>query len=140
MKTKRLSETKVEEVLSEKPSMLQSQDSVEHAGEHMRSIPASNWPVVDEKKLVGVVNEPEPDRKAARFGHDPKITTVGEQMSRDVAYCYEDQSCEEALAIMDSRSLEYLPVIDRRERITGILRRDELIARCTLREPEEAPK
>lgn len=125
---KKLSETKVEEVLSEKPPSLQPQDTVHEAGERMRSVDADKWPVAQEQKLVGLVDERHPDRAAARFGHDPKSTLVGESMVRDVAYCYEDQSCAEALAIMEARGLKFLPVVDRQKHIAGIICRDELLA------------
>lgn len=124
---KSLAETKVEEVLSEKPSTLHPSDSVEKAGALMREMEAGEWPVAEEKKLLGTVDKANPDREAARYGHDPKKTRVASTMSRNVAYCYEDQTCEEVLRIMDERQLQYLPVVNRNERITGIVSRKELL-------------
>lgn len=130
-KQKSLGETRVDEVLSNKPPALHPSDSVELAGERMREMNADEWPVGEEKKLLGVMDKANPDRTAARYGHDPKQTSVGKTMSRDVAFCYEDQNCAEALAIMDERHVQYLPVVDRDQRIAGIVCREELLARCT---------
>lgn len=129
-RNKPLDETKVEEVLTNKPPTLRPEDTVQKAGERMREAQAEQWPVATEKKLVGMVEQAHPDRAAARYGHDPKQTLVGQNMSRDVAYCYEDQSCAEALAAMDAKKLHFLPVVDRQERITGIVSREELGAKC----------
>ncbi len=128
---KPLADTKVEEVLSEKPPSLHPDDSVKQAGDRMREMHAGQWPVVKEEKLVGRVDGPNLDQNVARYGHDPKSTLVAQNMSREVAYCYEDQSCEEALAMMNERQLEFLPVVDRSERITGIVSREELLAKCS---------
>jgi predicted transcriptional regulator len=127
--SKALAATKLEDALTAKPPTLHPDDSVQQAGERMRSVEAGQWPVTERRKLVGVVPEPHPDVAAGRFGHDPRGIHVGESMSRDVAYCYEDQSCAEALAIMEARDVNYLPVVDRQQRIVGIIGRDELLAR-----------
>jgi predicted transcriptional regulator len=127
---KPLGETRVEEILSDKPPTLHPQDTVQKAGERMREAHAEQWPVTEEKKIVGVVEQPHPDRAVARYGHDPNQTLVAQNMSRDVAYCYEDQTCAEALAAMDARHFQYLPVVDRNLRITGIISREELLAKC----------
>jgi CBS domain-containing protein len=128
-KSKTLSETKVETVLTEKPPSINPQDSLQTAGDRMREMKTEDWPVAEEKKLLGMMDQPDPDRTAARFGHDPKEILVGQTMSRDVAYCYEDQSCAEALELMDARRVQFLPVLNRDERIAGIVSRAELVAK-----------
>jgi len=127
---KPLQETKVEDVLTEKPPTVHPHDTVHTAGERMREAQASEWPVAEDKKLLGMVDHPDPDRAVARFGHDPKATLVSQTMSRDVAFCYEDQSCAEALAVMDKRQVQFLPVLNRDQRITGIISRQDLLTHC----------
>ncbi len=129
-KPKTLEKTKVEEVVSEKPPMLHPNDTVREAGKRMREAQANEWPVAENKKLLGMMEQPDPDRIAAGYGHDPKETLVGKNMSTDVAYCYEDQSCAEALAVMEARHIQFLPVVDRDHRIAGIVSREELLAKC----------
>jgi predicted transcriptional regulator len=128
-KTKPLKDTKIEEVLTEKPPTLDPGDSMQKAGDRMREMNVERWPVAKERKLLGAMDQPNPDRTVARFGHDPKDTRVGDNMSRDVVYCFEDQTCAEALSLMDARKLDYLPVVDRQQRICGILSREELLCR-----------
>jgi CBS-domain-containing membrane protein len=116
----------LEKVVAEKTGALSPEDSITTAGERMRSMETNTWPVADGRKLVGVLHHANPDREAAGRGHDPKTTLVGESMSRDVPFCYEDQHTDEALRIMLERDMKYLPVVDREMRIVGILSRREL--------------
>lgn len=135
---KSLNDTKVEEALTEKPPSMHPEDSVQTAGDRMRDMHAEEWPVAQDKELLGMVDHANPDRAVARYGHDPKETLVGQTMSKDVAYCYEDQSCAEALAVMDERQIHFLPVLDRDQHIAGIVHRDELLAKCRDRSPAES--
>jgi IMP dehydrogenase len=117
---------KLEEVVIEKSGPLSPDDSVETAGDRMRSLEANSWPVAEGRKLVGVIDHPDPDHKAGGHGHDPRTTRVGDTMSRNFLYCYEDQEAEEAQRIMVEQKLNHLPVVDRELRIVGIISRRDL--------------
>ncbi len=136
---KTLTDTRVDEVLSEKPPTLHPDDNMQQAGDRMREMATDDWPVAKEEELMGVMDAGNPDRTVARYGHDPKSTLVGDNMSHDLVYCYDDQNCAEALAIMDARHFQYLPVVNREHRIVGIVSREELIVRCVA-EGETAEK
>jgi CBS domain-containing protein len=105
---------------------LQPEDSVELAGQRMRAHHAMKWPVTEGQKLVGMVAEEDPDRQAGGHGHDPRTLTVGEIMTREIAYCFEDEACATAQLLMERRGLSYLPVVDRQMRVVGILSRAEV--------------
>ena len=105
---------------------LQPEDSVELAGQRMRAHDAIKWPVTEGRKLVGMVDEQDPDRQAGGHGHDPRTLTVGEIMTREIVYCFEDQDCAAAQFLMERRGHSYLPVVDRQMRVVGILSRAEI--------------
>lgn len=92
----------------------------------MREHDASTWPVTDDHKLVGMVDQQNPDWKAGGRGHDPKAAVVGDIMNRETIFCYEDEDCATAQKLMDDRGLRYLPVVDRQMRIVGIFSREEI--------------
>lgn len=111
----------------EKAGALHMADSVERAGDRMREHAANSWPVVEsDRKLVGMVDQVNPDWEISGHGHDPKAWKVGEIMTRDVIFCYEDEPCAQARALMEQNDLAYLPVVDREMRIVGIFSRDEI--------------
>lgn len=116
----------LQEILIKKGGALSCDDTMEVAGERMRSLDTDAWPVVEGCKLVGMVRQANPDLKTAGAGHDPKTIKVGEGMSRNPIYCFEDQTGGEALEMMAEHGLRYLPVVDHEFKIIGIVRRDEL--------------
>jgi CBS domain-containing protein len=111
---------------AEKAGALQADDTVQTAGERMRKHDAEVWPVAEDRKLVGMIHEKNPDWKLGGHGHDPKDCTVGEIMKRDVTFCYEDEDCDAARRKMDEHGLQFLPVVDRQMRIVGIFSREEI--------------
>ena len=117
---------KLKSVVGEKTGALSPDDSVQTAGERMRSVEANVWPVAEDRKLVGAIDHPDPDRQAGGRGHDPNTTRVGETMRQDAAFCYEDEDAAEAQRKMEEQNLNHLPVVDREMRIVGIISRGEL--------------
>lgn len=120
---------KLTDVVAEKQPLLHPQDSVQKVGEKMRDLEAEALPVTEGRRLVGVVDQTNPDRRAAGFGHDPNATTVSDIMNSDVAYCFESDDCAAALRKMNERSLDRLPVVDRQMRIVGVVTQEDLTER-----------
>ena len=117
---------KLEDVVVEKTGALSPADSIQTAGDRMRAVEANAWPVVEDHKLVGVIDHPDPDRHAGGHGHDPSTTRVGDTMRHDADFCYMDQSAADADRIMRDRDIKHLPVVDREMRIVGIISRDDV--------------
>jgi CBS domain-containing protein len=118
---------KLEDLVAEKSGILKPTDSLSAAGDRMRALHVDMLPVSDGRRLVGMVDECDPDRKAAGHGHDPKEMKIGETMNRDVVYCYEDQDTDEALRTMDGAGMNCLPIVDRSLRIVGMVHRADLV-------------
>ena len=123
---------------AEKTGALRPEDSVQKAGDRMRARDAATWPVAKNRKLVGMIDEKNPDRQLGREGHDPTSWTVGQIMSRDLVFCYEDEECEQAQKLMEEHELRYLPVVDREMRIVGIFSRAEIQEKQEASKREEA--
>jgi CBS domain-containing protein len=106
----------------QKSGVLRPKDNVETAGQRMREHSTAKWPVVDENKLVGMVDEQNPDWQAGGHGHDPKQETVGDIMNRTAIFCYEDDESAHAEELMRKHGLSHLPVVDRQMRVVGIFK------------------
>ena len=111
---------------TEKTGALHPKDTVQTAGERMREHDAEAWPVAEDRKLVGMIDEKNPDWKMGGHGHDPKDSRVGEIMKREVIFCFEDEECAEAKRKMDEHGMNFLPVVDRDMKIVGIFTREEV--------------
>lgn len=115
------SKGRVKDVAAAHPSAIDVGTSTRTAGEKLRRLGANKFPVVKDDHLVGRIDDPNPDRSAARFGHDPESTTIGETSLGKAIYCYEDQSPDEAREIMKEHGVEHMPVVDRDLRIVGMV-------------------
>ncbi len=114
------------EVVLGKAGALKPDDTIQTAGDRMRANNQDSLPVTEQRRLVGMMDLPHPDQRAARYGHDPKTTTVRESMNRQAVYCFEDEERGRALALMIENDLQILPVVDRDMRIVGMVSRGDL--------------
>ena len=67
--------------------------------------------------------------RAVAQGRDPKRTPVREAMSRDICFCYDDDSVESAAKMMEEKQIRRLPVFGRSERAIGIVSLGDLAVR-----------
>lgn len=122
------SKGRVRDVASAHPSAIDVTSSTKTAGEKLRKLGTRKFPVARGERLVGRIDDPNPDRAVARYGHDPEATAIGEMSIGEAIYCYEDQSPEEVRKIMVEQEIEHIPVVDRDLRILGIVSRKSLEA------------
>ena len=116
------------DLLIERTEALDIHETVQDAGDKMRSLKTDSLPVADDQHLVGTVMDRNADRKAAGQGHDPQTERVGACMSHELIFCYEDQNRAEAELLMKEKHLKYLPIVDRDMRIVGIVTQEDLAA------------
>ena len=130
--------TPLHKLAAEGTGALETTDSVAAAGERLRAHQVDRWPVAEERKLVGMIEEENPDWRLGGHGHDPKDWKVGQIMTPEVSFCYEDEDCATARQRMEERGLEFLPVVDRQMRIVGIFSREEIATAVPAKTPNHA--
>lgn len=106
---------------------------VKEAAIKMRDLDVSLLPVCDGATLIGVITIRDIALRLAAEGYDAMLTQVGEIMTRDLTYCYEDQAVDEAANVMESFQIDRLPVLDRERRIVGIISRSDIVGRAAAR-------
>ena len=99
------------------------------AAEKMRQLDIGAIPVRENDRLVGMITDRDIVTRAVADGRDPKRVPVREAMSRDIWFCYEDQSVESAAKLMEEKQIRRLPVFDRSERAIGIVSLGDLAVR-----------
>jgi CBS domain-containing protein len=83
-------------------------------------------PVCDGRKLQGMITDRDIVTRAVADNKDLNRTEANEVMTRDVQYCFEDQSVEDAAEIMQKKQIRRLVILDRSKNLSGILSLDEL--------------
>jgi CBS domain-containing protein len=97
-------------------------------------------PVVDDnRRVIGVITDRDICIAAATRALDPASIRVGEAMAKNVATCTEDADPRSALEILKERRVRRLPVVNRQDRLVGILSVSDLVTRADCRQGTVVP-
>jgi CBS domain-containing protein len=96
------------------------QQSICDAAKMMAELDAGALPVGDGDRLVGMITDRDIAVRAVAAGKSPE-TTVQEIMSKEVLYCFADQSLDDVVQNMAGTKVRRMPVLNREKRLVGIL-------------------
>jgi CBS domain-containing protein len=96
------------------------QDTLKEAAEAMAALGVGLLPVADNDRLVGMISDRDIAIRGIGMGRGPD-SRVGDVMTADVKYCFEDQDLEEVTANMGDIQVRRLPVLNRDKRLVGII-------------------
>lgn len=105
----------IKELLKKKSGDIWSispQTSVYQALELMAQKEVGALLVIEDDKLVGIFSERDYARKIILKGKASKDTAVGELMTTSVYYVTPDNTLEEAMALMTSKHIRHLPIMN----------------------------
>ena len=112
----------IKDIMTTEVQVLEPNDTLQTAAQRMRGHDIGLLPICDNDRLVGVVSDRDLAIRATAEGLDPKSTKVSQIKSDDVAYCFDDQSVDEAARVMQERQIRRLVVLDRKDkRMVGIV-------------------
>lgn len=111
---------KVREAMTSDVRMVRPDQTIRDAAHLMAELDIGALPVEDKDRLVGMITDRDIAVRAIAEGRGPD-TSVREVMSREIKYCYEDQSVEEVTQNMGELRVRRLPVLSREKRLVGIL-------------------
>jgi CBS domain-containing protein len=110
----------IRDVMSRDVKVASPKDTLQHAAQLMRDIDAGALPIGENDRLVGMLTDRDITIRAVAQGKAPQCP-VGEVMSPDIKYVYEDESVEDAARNMGELQMRRLPVLDRGKRLVGIV-------------------
>lgn len=103
--------------------------SVEEAAAKMKRLNIGALPVCDGDVLLGVVTDRDIVVRVVARGTDPAATKVGKVMTRYPLCCYEEAELPAVARMMEERKIRRIPVVDREERLVGMLSIDDFARR-----------
>lgn len=116
----------VKEVMNPKAEWVGPETFLADAAKTMRDKDIGCLPVWENEKLIGMVTDRDIICRLVADGRDPARTPVREVMSKEIAYCFDDQEVSDAAHVMEDKHIRRLPVLDRGEHIVGMLSVDDL--------------
>jgi CBS domain-containing protein len=96
-------------------------DTLQTAAQMMADLDTGALPVGENDRLVGMITDRDIAVRAVAKGCNPDATMVGEVMSSDIRYCFDDEDTVEVGRMMGEWQVRRLPVLDRDKRLVGIV-------------------
>jgi CBS domain-containing protein len=112
---------RVAEIMTTNVEVIGSNAPLKEAAAKMKSLDVGLIPVCEGDELRGTLTDRDITVRGVAEGYNPSETKVGDIMSTDLAYCFEDEEIEEALSLMEARQIRRLPVLSREKRLVGIV-------------------
>lgn len=116
----------IKDIMTTTVEVVSPSTTLADAADRMRGVDIGILPVLDADKVVGVVTDRDMTVRAIGQGLDPRTAMVGEVMTRQVRTCFEDESVEDAAEEMAECRLRRLVVLDRTQRLAGIVSLDDV--------------
>lgn len=120
---------KIADLMTRDPQTIAPDDTLRRAAELMDDLDVGVLPVCDAGRLVGMVTDRDITVRATAAGESPEAAKVGEIMTTDLRWCYEDEDVEGAERMMRQAQIRRLPVLDRDRRLVGVLSLGDLAAK-----------
>lgn len=114
------------DIMNRNVAALMPETPLREVVQRMSTMQVRLLPVCEAGKLVGLVTLRDLIVRATAQGCDPKTSTVREVMTREVVYGRMDQDVQSAAALMRRYRLARLPVLDRHDRLVGIVSQTDL--------------
>jgi len=117
---------KVSEVMSRDVLVVSTKSSVQAAARQMKDGDVGLLPVCDGEGLQGMITDRDITITTTADGREPATLAVEDVMTPDVVYCFEDQEVEEAALLMKAKEVRRLVVLNRDQRLVGIVSMGDL--------------
>lgn len=119
---------KVADVMSRDVRVASPRDTIRDAAKIMADQDVGVLPVGDNDRLVGMLTDRDIAVRAVAkgMGADAK---VGDVMSAEVLYCYDDEDLDDVARNMGDVQVRRLPVVNRDKRLVGIVSMGDLARR-----------
>jgi CBS domain-containing protein len=111
----------LKDVMTPDVEVIAPEATLQQAAAKMRRLNIGPLPVCDGDQLVGMLTDRDITVRAVAEGCDPTTTTVREAMTPDLAYCFEDQTLEDAIQMMERYQIRRLPILSHAKRLVGMV-------------------
>jgi len=113
--------TMVRDVMTRGVETVAPETNIVEVAKRMRDLDVGSLPVTDGSRLLGIVTDRDLSVRATAAAKDPNSTHVREVMSPELAWVFDDEPADAAARVMRERQIRRLPVLDRSDRLVGVV-------------------
>lgn len=111
----------VRDVMTSNPKCVTEKDTVHDAARIMKDQDTGVVPVLDGKRIIGMITDRDIVVRGLAEGKDLGNTSVSDLMTRDVHSVREDALVNETLDLMGRSEIRRMPVVNGSDEIVGII-------------------
>ncbi len=111
----------VREIMSRRAECIHPEATIEEAASRMKELDVGSLPVVENEHLMGILTDRDIAIRSIAEGNNPQISLVREAMTPNVLHCFEDEALSDAAKPMREEQIRRLPVLNRENRLVGIV-------------------
>jgi CBS domain-containing protein len=112
---------RVRDVMTPDPQCVSESDTIMEAARIMQSADTGIVPVVDGKKIIGLITDRDIVVRLIAEGKDVQKARVNEVMTKSVRKVDEDSPISEVVELMSNAQIRRVPVVNNRDEIVGIV-------------------
>jgi CBS domain-containing protein len=112
---------RVRDIMTANPSTVSEKDTVRDAARIMADQDTGVVPVVNGRRIVGLVTDRDIVVRLVAAGKDPASANVREAMTTSVRSVNEDASVDDALRMMSNAQVRRVPVVNGNDELVGIV-------------------
>lgn len=113
------------EIMTRNVHLVRPEETLQYAAGLMAEWDIAFLPVADAAGLVGTLTDRDIILRAVAPGLDAETTRVSDIMTTNITYCHDDEEAAGVLANMRSLHLRRLAVLDRQNRLCGVVSRTD---------------
>jgi len=117
----------LKDIMTTQVRVISADATVQDAAKKLDDENVGVLPVCDGDRMIGIVTDRDIVIRSTSEGQEPGKVAVRDVMTSPVTYGFDDQSIEEAAAIMKQNYIRRLPVLDRDHRLVGMVTADDLM-------------
>ena len=111
----------IRDVMTPNPECVTGKDSLRDVARIMKNLDTGVVPVVDGKKIIGLITDRDIVVRGLAEGKDLESTKVNELMTRSIRSVREDSTVNDALELMSNSEIRRVPVVNQNDELVGIV-------------------
>lgn len=116
----------VSEIMTKNVKMVGNNETVTRAAQIMKDLDLGMLPVQKNNKIIGVLTDRDIVIRTLADKLDPQRCTTSDVMTPEFFCCFEDDSLEQAVQIMENNQIHRLIICDHQNQPVGVLSTSDL--------------
>lgn len=122
---------KIKEIMTATPKTVGKNESLKIVATQMSKSNIGSLPVVDEnQQVIGMITDRDMSMAFSKFDKPAKEIKVQEVMTKNIFTCREEDDPIKALGIMRANKVGRLPVVDKDNKLKGIITLDGILRKA----------